>query len=518
MTDNPPLLEGKIPRRLQQLHQLLHRSRAIKLHWIGILGSGMWPLAQLLAAYAEQHDLDLVIQGSDLRATKDQLSFQIFSSHSPAHLTAPPIPSGVIHTSVVAHDHVEMQAARDLDIPCWSRGELLALMTHYFAQTIACAGTCGKTSTTSMVYHLIKDLQPQPTLIMGGEGVECASDGFVKGDQYSLLLEADESDGTHQLLQPELSVITATTPDHLEYYGSPTELVAAFTTLVQQTKHAVIIPAAEPLLDEISVLKPPLPVIVTVGATRGDVMVAELAHHTIALHAPQLETQPLWIQHALEALRTPYHYHLPPLNVAINSAVAVVTALLYQYLAHGEHPRHTAVLPLHFKTYLGVRRRLEIIYAAATLTIINDYAHNPEKVGTALRVLKQNYPRAYLELIFEPHKHRRVLRHLNAFSQSFKGAHHLVLAPLYEPQGGSSACMSRRYDAADFATMIKQNSQIPVTHLSHYAQTGQRITAQIPKSYSGRVIMVMGAGRCERALPYLAQHFKIKLKHQSIIS
>lgn len=504
----------QLPPRLQQLYHLLHEPRPIRLHWVGILGSGMSPLARLIQAYSEHHNLHITIQGSDLRdaAGKAELPFHIFTGHTPSNLATAMRPDGLIYTAVAGPEHIERQAADELAIPQWSRGELLALMSTITPHTISCTGTCGKTSTTGLIAFLLQNSPQPPAVVMGGQAVAMGQGGFIPGHTDHLLIEVDESDGTHQLGRTNIGLITATTADHLDHYGSYDQLAASFQTFAQRTSHALVVPAGEPITALLKNLATP---VITVGTQpSSDVLVTAAAPARLLLHAHQLDHYPHWIRQALSPLTTPHPpvlLTLPPLTIAMNAALAWTAAQLYSY--HTTAPQATTPTALpDLRHYQGIHRRLEVVYTSPQLTIINDYAHNPEKIATATATVGQTWPEAYLEVIFEPHKSARLLEHFTGFCRAFASAHHVLIAPLYEPAGITTphSAQASSYEPQTLAQGITRHSGAEVSLLQAYAHTGQRLTGNLPATAQGRVILIMGAGRSEQALPHLFKHFKVR--------
>ena len=513
----PARPEG-LPKRLQSLYELLHQNGRKRLHWIGILGSGMWPLAQYIQAYSKYYDLDIQIQGSDLRATDQPYPFEIFTTHSPSHITTAEPICGIIHTSVADKTHVEIQTAQSLHIPYWSRGELLALMSYLFPHNVVCTGTCGKTSTTALISTLMT--HHHPLMILGGKLVNTSQKGFdskLLSRSSLLITEADESDGTHELNRPQIGVITSSSPDHLDHYGSQGQLMDSLLIFCRQTKEALVIPSHDPLLKPIKDIQHTLSChVITVGTqSSSDVWIDPQKvshdddtppHQHLSMVARHLKHHPQWIQQALEPLQSTQVYSYPALQHHLNVALAMVVCHLSQAMRDSSHK--PAVNAHHtLSTYKGVRRRLEVVYESKDVTIINDYAHNPQKISSAISIVKRTYKDDYIEVIFEPHKTSRIITQQASFSRAFYGAHHVLVAPIYEPQG--AATQAHLYDPTALGVLIAQHSHLRVSYLESYEVSGQRITPQQPSEFRRRVIIVMGAGYSQSALPYLESHFDV---------
>ena len=487
--------------KLSELLESRGGLQSIKVHFTGILGTGMWPLAQLFQALCDHRSWPTKIQGSDLRvsSTYESGAWTVLAGHQPGYLTEHGKVDLLVHTSAAKADHVELVAAREHNIPTCSRGQMLAVLSRYFKRTIFCPGTSGKTSTTAMLLHLLKDFHP--TAVLGGQLIKAdlaesakskstESSGFQWGSEDLLIVEADESDGTHTLFQPSVGLITTTTADHMDHHGSEAALSRSFVHFAQNTQNTLIINHD----DEIKHLKASstshLPLMISVGYHEGaGVRIVEQAapHGKQRFRLLASSQAPQSLQHLL-----PVSLEIPWTQYISNAAMAYTAYLM-------SHPHTHTEDKASFQGFAGVRRRLEVVYEGPTLTLINDYAHNPEKVKASIRAICDAYPKDYLEVIFEPHKSSRVYQRKAEFAEAFQGVHHVIVAPLYEPKGADH----RPYHAAEFGEEIRKHSKVSVSHLPSYSLTGQLITRELSPAFRRRVTIVMGAGNSEEALPFL---------------
>lgn len=205
-------------------------------HFIGIGGIGMSALAHILAKRK------LPVSGSDLRASHitqqlEALGAQIFWRQEAANLEAFCQPEGngqslpqVICSTAIQPTNLEYLAAVGLGCPIFHRSDLLAsLMKEY--QSIAVAGTHGKTTTSSLIGYLLLQAQLDPTIVVGGEVKAWAGNARVGEGPY-LVAEADESDGSLIKFTPQIGVITNIELDHPDHYNSLEEVVETFQTLL----------------------------------------------------------------------------------------------------------------------------------------------------------------------------------------------------------------------------------------------------------------------------------------------
>ena len=201
------------------------RPRFAHFHFVGIGGIGMAALAELLLARG------FTVTGTDLvaGATVDRLrrlGIRVEQGHSPDRIGAADV---VVRSSAIANDNPELAAARSRDLPIVGRGALLAELLRKH-DTVAIAGSHGKTTTTAMTAHLLRSAGLDPTALIGGRVP------LGNGDRGPLLVglsewavaEVDESDGSFLAMRPVVAVVTNADPEHLDYYGTRERLLDAF--------------------------------------------------------------------------------------------------------------------------------------------------------------------------------------------------------------------------------------------------------------------------------------------------
>ena len=189
--------EHKFARRMQRIHL------------IGIGGSGMSGIAEVL------HNLDFTVSGSDQQHSKTterltQLGVSISYQHDAALINNADV---VVYSSAIAADNPELKAAREAALPVLTRAEMLAELMR-FKVGIAVAGTHGKTTTTSLIASILAAADLDPTFVIGGLLTAAGSHARLGAGEY-LVAEADESDGSFELLQPVMAVVTNIDEDHM---------------------------------------------------------------------------------------------------------------------------------------------------------------------------------------------------------------------------------------------------------------------------------------------------------------
>ena len=506
---------------------VLRHPAAKSLHFIGIQGSGMAPLAGFLAKYAQQnpHQIGPVsLQGSD-RQKAGYLPaahpFQVWGYHDPKHLSSPekrgaaPV-AGVVYSSAIAADHLERQEADSLHLPQWHRSQLLSALSSLHKRRIWVTGSNGKTTTTALLTHLLHTAGHDPSAVVGGGMLHQQRLGYRVGAGGVWVAEADESDGTHTSYHSDVAVITDATEDHLDYYGDLSQLLRSMAQFAAQCSTWVIVDSDDPRL--VAAVRSSAPHLITVGTT--DDALYRIAKTSSTQAGCTFELRPQKLSQHPTSLPP-----LPPLKGALphligehqcrNAAFAVLAAYASSYTSSSSsEPLSPTAVMQGCRSFQGVARRLERAYESPHLLMLDDYAHNPLKVRAACQAVRQTYPEAFLEVIWEAHKQHRFTKHLKAFAAALKEAQHIMLLPLYEPYSPlmpsspppSTEQIARKLRSAEptLATIA------PLQNTEAAAENSQALRrAQMRQHLS--VILVLGAGHSYLAHQSILEHLKPSL-------
>src|SRR5213079_2172135 len=199
-----------------------------QIHFVGIGGAGMSGIAEILL------NLGYRVTGSDQRRNEaverlEQLGAKIFVGHAPSHIEGAHV---VVYSSAVSRENIEVQVARQRQIPTIPRAEMLAEMMR-LKYGIAVAGTHGKTTTTSMIGAVLAEGRYDPTIVVGGRVTNLGSNARL-GQGDFLVAEADESDGSFLKLAPTIAVVTTVDAEHLDHYGNLDAIRDAFVAFVNK--------------------------------------------------------------------------------------------------------------------------------------------------------------------------------------------------------------------------------------------------------------------------------------------
>ncbi|HSI89812.1 MAG TPA: UDP-N-acetylmuramate--L-alanine ligase, partial [Adhaeribacter sp.] len=323
----------------------------------------------------------------------------------------------VVLTPAVPQDHTELGFFRQEGYTIKKRSEVLGLITAG-AYTVAVAGTHGKTSTSSMVAHLLKDAGVACAAFLGGISVNLNSNlllGDAKKDGKPIVVvEADEYDRSFLTLHPDIAVVTSSDADHLDIYGDKDQLIRSFQDFIAQIKPGgtlILNKNTDPRLTEkIS----PQVNIITYSLDSGDLQAEKVeveGHNFIFdLKGPMGR---------IEKLTLP----VPGFHNVENMLAAAQVALL---LGVPEN-----AIEIGIKSYRGVKRRFEFVYEGKNKVYIDDYAHHPTEIEAFVRSLKALFPEKKIKLIFQPHLFSRTRDFADGFAQSLSAAHEVVLLDIY---------------------------------------------------------------------------------------
>ena len=202
-----------------------------KLHFIGVGGSGMFPLVQIL------HSQGHTISGSDNNPgdTIDQeraMGVDVTIGHSAENLKDT---QAVVYSAAIMQDNVELVAARERGIPTIERSEMLGLITRRYNNCVCVSGTHGKTTTTSMLTHLMLAADLDPSAVIGGK-LNAINGSGRAGNSETMVVEACEYVDTFLHLFPNVSVILNIDEDHMEYFKTRENLINSFKKYLKNTK------------------------------------------------------------------------------------------------------------------------------------------------------------------------------------------------------------------------------------------------------------------------------------------
>jgi len=382
--------------------------RMPRLHFVGIGGIGMSGIAEVLLRYGYQVTGSDVAQ-NDVVLHLKSLGAKVYHGHQSDYVGDAEV---VVVSTAIHQDNPELQEARARHLPIVHRGEMLAEMMR-LGNGIAVAGSHGKTTTTSLIAHLLSISGFDPTAIVGGV-VKNFGSNAKKGMGDYLVAEADESDGSFLELLPTLAVVTNIDPEHLEHYaGGFPDLLKAFVNFINSIPFyglAILCqdhPTVRALFSSIKKRY------VTYGLGESNYTLKNLE-----ITMSGVFFNPIRFSETLPRV----HFPMIGAHHAQNAlaALAVADELGISFSCYQEA----------LSSFAGVSRRFELKGQAQDILVYEDYGHHPVEIAATLKGAKQAFSRR-LVVVFQPHRYSRTQLLLKEFGACFESADLVVLTDIY---------------------------------------------------------------------------------------
>jgi UDP-N-acetylmuramate--alanine ligase len=318
----------------------------------------------------------------------------------------------VVLTPAIPKNHTEWNYLRDNGFTIMKRSEVLGLITKDY-KTIAVAGTHGKTTTSSLISHILKTAGTDMVGFLGGITTNYESNLVMHGssdpEKTWAVVEADEFDRSFLRLFPQISVVTSADADHLDIYGNHANMIDSFKQFITQTKSTVIIHESVAELSSSEKVEK-----ISYGMSRGQFFAGN-----ITARSGFFEFDLVCEGRKIEKIQL----GVPGFHNMENAIAASIVAMK---LGIGE-----PVIRKALGSFRGVKRRFEYIIRNENLVYIDDYAHHPAEIEAFLKSLKSIYSGKKITVIFQPHLFTRTRDFAEGFSKSLSLADQLVLMDIY---------------------------------------------------------------------------------------
>ena len=426
--------------------------RIQRIHFVGIGGSGMSGIAEVLAG------LNYQVSGSDIAENSSidrlrGLGVLVTIGHRASQVEGAHV---LVVSSAINESNPEVKAAKDLRIPIVPRAEMLAeLMRYRFS--VAVAGTHGKTTTTSLIASLMAEAGLDPTFVIGGVLNNLGTNAQLGASEY-LVVEADESDASFLHLLPMMSVITNVEPDHMEHYEG--DVRAYKQAFVEFLHNLPFYGVALVCLDD-SGVRELLPSITRQVVTYG--FSDDADYRLEALRFSGTQSQFTLHRKATGdalALMLP----MPGVHNALNAAAAVAVC--------SELGVSDDALTRGLKSFEGVGRRFSVLgditWQGGHALLVDDYGHHPTELKATILAAREAYPDRRLVMVFQPHRYSRTRDCYDEFVDVLSSVDALVLLDVYaageeEIVGADSRALARSIRQMGFIdpVLLSDNGQLP---------------------------------------------------------
>jgi UDP-N-acetylmuramate--alanine ligase len=458
------------------------RHKVKRIHFVGIGGSGMSGIAEVLA------NLGYTVTGSDLAESPPvrrlrQMGIKVAIGHAAENVADA---DAVVVSTAVKPDNPEVLRAREARVPVVPRAMMLAELMR-FKQGIAIAGTHGKTTTTSLVAAVLAEAGLDPTLVIGGRLNSIGTNAKLGKGEY-LVAEADESDASFLYLQPVISVVTNIDADHMETYGQDFEKLKG--TFVEFLGHLPFYGLAVVCKDDPHV-RAIMPSVARPMLTYGIESDADLRASNVRWDSGRMRFDAVC-------------RGLPALDVTLNlpGVHNVLNALAVIAVGREVGAKDEAILK-GLAEFSGVGRRFQrygeipLAGAAGSFTLVDDYGHHPAEMAATLAAARGAFPGRRLVLAFQPHRFTRTRDLFEDFVKVLSTADEVVLADVY-PAGEAPIVAA---DGRSLARAVRVAGRVEPVFVEKSAEMREAVLGRLR---DGDVVITMGAGSIGHLAPELA--------------
>jgi len=379
--------------------------RGHTIYFLGIGGIGM----SALARYFKHKGAN--VEGYD--RTSSMLTKKLEEEGIKIHYTDQPeyIPGKtdlVVYTPAIPETMEEFVFLKKSGIPMLKRAAVLGALTSNIP-TIAIGGTHGKTTITSITAHLMHQANGKVTAFIGGLANNFNSNLVLALQTDWMVVEADEYDKSFLHLKPRISVLSSMDPDHLDIYGSESEMKRTFGQFVNNTQ------AEGKIIAHYGLQTGANGTVITYGIKPN----ADLFAQNIDIRNGRYHFEIVSKRHgsAFTSLSMPGRHN-------IENALAAAAAVL-------ETGVNLNQIATHLQTYKGVWRRFDIRINRDDLVYIDDYAHHPTEIQSCIDAAREFYPGKKITGIFQPHLYSRTRDLLEEFAESLSQLDEIILLDIY---------------------------------------------------------------------------------------
>ena len=379
------------------------------IHFVGIGGAGMSPLAKILLL------LGYNVSGSDQGTSPIieelvRLGARVWTDGQRAENVRGA--DAIVVSTAIPYDNPEVIAAWDLRIPKLHRSDINAALVNEY-DGIAVAGSHGKTTTTSMIGVTLDRVGVSPTIIVGGEVPDLGTNAKLGTSRY-LVSEADESDGSFLKLRPHVAVVTNVEDDHMDHYGTMEKIIDAFRTFIEQVDEdgTAILCFENEILRKLAA-ETKRRVISYAIDQEADYRAADIETHGSIISFTVFERG---AELGRISLNIPGRHNV--LNALACIAVARLADVSFAQI-------QDALAGFH-----GAKRRFQTKGKERGIWVVDDYAHHPTEIAVTLTAARATNPKRLI-CVFQPHRYSRTNLLRTEFGACFAAADLLLLTDVY---------------------------------------------------------------------------------------
>ena len=440
--------------------------KPLHVHFIGIGGISMSGLAEILLGE------DFIISGSDAKSSPltqalEKKGARIYYGQRASNITDDV--EVVVYTAAIHPDNPEFACAKEKGLPMLTRAELLGQIMRNYDTPIAISGTHGKTTTTSMVSHILLEGKCDPTISVGG--ILPAIGGNIRvGESETFVTEACEYTNSFLSFFPKISIILNMDADHLDFFKDIDDIRHSFRKFAEllPADGALIINADTPKYEMVAENLPCK--VITYGLehdaeySASDITYDEFGHPTFHVLHNGADI-------GICSLKVPGIHNVS--NALASIAAGRLLGLDNEVIFAG------------LKDFGGTDRRFQYKGKVGEVTIIDDYAHHPTEIEATLHAAN-NYPHKKIWCVFQPHTYTRTKALLPEFAKALTLADHVVLADIYAARETDNLGIS----SADLQKQIRELG----TPCEYFPTFDEIENFLLENCTQGDLLITMGAG------------------------
>ena len=387
------------------------RDKNKKIHFIGIGGISMSGLAEILIKN------NYKVSGSDMQLSHitnklKEKGAEIYIGHNGDNINDADL---VVYTAAISPENPEYIKAKELNLPLMDRAEFLGHIMKGHKYNVAVSGTHGKTTTTSMICHIVLEENVDPTILVGGE-LDIIGGNVLAGNSDYFVTEACEYKASFLKFFPYIGTILNIDADHLDYYKDINHIkdtFKEFINIIPEEGYLIANVEDKNVRDILDNCKYSCNIL-TYGLNEGVLQAKNINYNESGCGTFDVYKEGHMLFHI--------NLNVPGEHNVLNALASIGTALSLNLSENS--------ITSGLSSFRGTHRRFEVKGAKNEVTVIDDYAHHPTEIKATLNAAK-NYPHNKIYCVFQPHTYTRTLSLFEDFSDSFYDVDSLVLADIY---------------------------------------------------------------------------------------
>lgn len=453
------------------------------IHFIGIGGSGMIGIARVLLKKGYK------VSGSDITETHELKKLKkngakVYIGHDQANIKNVNL---VVVSSAIDLKNPEIIEARKSSITIIPRAEMLgSLMKGY--ESIAIAGSHGKTTTTSMVAEIFTVGLLSPTYVVGGKVLSTDENSDLGEGRY-LIAEADESDGSFIHLQPDIAVLTNIDDDHLVHYDNNFENL--LNSFIRFSENVPFYGYLIVNIDDKNIKK------ISKRISRKQISFGKSAQADYQILEPSFDKGIHLFKIKNNEKIYKFKIQLPGIHNVYNAAAAIAVSM--------EEGVALTAIRKGIHQFTGVGRRYEkhkLCINSLSKILIDDYGHHPIEVLSTIKAYKEEFPKKRMLMIFQPHRFSRTAQLFNDFIKVLKKVDSLLILDIY----AASEKPIKGIDSRTIVETLKQQGHKDVTYLKNHYDINDLI---VKRKDDFDILITQGAGSISTVCNSIIKKWKV---------